>query len=108
MKEFTYGELKQALVCCTVYQNCKNYPMYRNDDDGPEPNCTYHLMSAAMNCINAMEKDLIDVSALVGRWKDAAISYMNKEFLSLTKVVVKNKIFGSKYKSIYYLFYCII
>ena len=72
MKEFTYGELKQALVCCTVYQNCQNCPMYRGDDEGPEPNCTYQVMSAAMNCINTMERDLAEVRSLAGRWEYAA------------------------------------
>ena len=86
MKEFTYGELKQALVCCTVYQNCKNCPMYRNDDEGPEPNCTYQVMSAAMNCINTMERDLADIRALATRWENVATAHelevirLNKSF----------------------------
>ena len=80
MKEFTYGELKQALICCTVYQNCKNCPMYRNDDEGPEPNCTYQVMSAAMNCINTMERDLADVRALAGHWEEAATAHEQEIF----------------------------
>ena len=59
MVELTYGELKQGLLCCTVYQDCTNCPLYINDDLGPRADCTYTLMSAAMNCINVMEKDLI-------------------------------------------------
>ena len=75
MKEFTYGELKQALICCTVYQNCKNCPMYRNDDEGPEPNCTYQVMSAAMNCINTMERDIADIRSLATRWENVATAH---------------------------------
>ena len=75
MKEFTYGELKQALVCCTVYQNCKTCPMYRGDDEGPELNCTYQVMSAAMNCINTMERDLADIRALATRWENVATAH---------------------------------
>lgn len=32
MVELTYGELKQGLLCCTVYRDCTNCPLYINDD----------------------------------------------------------------------------
>ena len=60
MKEFTLGELKQGLICCTVYRDCKTCPLYRGDDLGPTEDCSYQLMSAAFNCINTMEKDLAE------------------------------------------------
>lgn len=59
MREISFGELKQGLICCTVYRDCKGCPLYRGDDLGPEEDCTYQLMSAAFNCLNVMEKDLI-------------------------------------------------
>ncbi len=72
MIELTYGELKQALLCCTVYQNCDGCPLYINDDIGPQQDCTYKLMSAAMNCINVMEKDLADANTRAENWEDMA------------------------------------
>jgi hypothetical protein len=72
MKEFTYGELKQGLLCCTVYQDCANCPLYINDDEGPQRDCTYHLMSAAMNCINIMEKDLAEANKRAEAWEATA------------------------------------
>lgn len=77
MREFTYGELKQGLLCCTVYRSCDDCPFEIKEaqstaDKGP---CTYQLLSAAMNCINTMERDLTEVSALAGRWEDAAIAH---------------------------------
>ncbi len=62
MIELTYGELKDALFCCTVCRDCALCPLYRGDDLGPTEDCTYHLMSAAMNCINVMEKDFADAN----------------------------------------------
>jgi hypothetical protein len=66
MVELTYGELKQALICCTVYRTCDGCPLYRGGDLGPvtagDLTCTGMLMSAAMNCINVMEKDLADAN----------------------------------------------
>jgi hypothetical protein len=49
--------------------------LYENDELGPKADCTYHLMSAALNCINTMEKDLVDINALTERWDDAAAAY---------------------------------
>lgn len=79
MIELTYSELKRGLLCCTVYKDCTHCPL-KSYDSNPETRCTYHLMSAAMNCINAMEKDLIDVNALVGRWEEAAIAHEQEIF----------------------------
>ena len=75
MKEFTYGELKQGLICCTVYKNCRTCPLYIGDDLGPEEDCTYQLMSAAFNCINVMEKDLDEAKALAEKWEEAATKH---------------------------------
>jgi hypothetical protein len=60
MKEFTFGELKQGLLCCTVYKNCSGCPLYMGPEKGPREECTYQLMSAAFNCINTLEKDLTE------------------------------------------------
>mgnify|MGYP003308029087 CR=1 FL=1 len=78
MVELTYGELKQGLLCCTVYRNCTDCPLYINDDLGPRADCTYALMSAAMNCINTMEKDLADANKRADDWEEFARG-MSKE-----------------------------
>ena len=62
-KELSFAELKQGLICCTVYKNCTGCPLYMGPDLGPKEDCTYALMSAAFNCINIMEKDLADLVA---------------------------------------------
>lgn len=72
MIELTYRELKDALFCCTVCRDCKYCPLYRGDTLGPTENCTYYLLSAAMNCINVMEKDLADANKRAEMWEDAA------------------------------------
>ena len=72
MIELTYGELKHGLLCCTVYRDCTNCPLYINDDLGPRADCTYALMSAAMNCINVMEKDLADANKRAEMWEEHA------------------------------------
>ena len=69
MIELTYGELKQGLLCCTVYRDCTDCPLYINDDLGPRADCTYALMSASMNCINIMEKDLADANKRADDWE---------------------------------------
>ena len=78
MREFTFGELKQGLICCTVYRSCEGCPCYRGLDEGPEEDCTYKLMSAAFNCINVMEKDLEEANKRAEKWEDAARN-MSKE-----------------------------
>ena len=75
MIELTYGELKQGLLCCTVYRDCTNCPLYINDDFGPRADCTYALMSAAMNCINVMEKDLDESRERAEKWEDVATKH---------------------------------
>lgn len=64
MKEFTFGELKQGLICCTVYKNCKGCPLFDEDTmqttTNGDSSCTMQLMAAALNCINVMEKDLAE------------------------------------------------
>ena len=69
MREFTYGELKQGLVCCLIYKDCRTCPFFIKLDDF---NCTTHLMSAAMNCINVMEKDLADANKRADDWEEFA------------------------------------
>jgi hypothetical protein len=79
MVELTYGELKQALVCCTVYRTCDGCPLYRGGDLGPvsagDLTCTGMLMSAAMNCINVMEKDLADANKRAEKWEEVATKH---------------------------------
>ena len=69
MKELSFGDLKQGLICCTVYRNCAGCPLYMGPDLGPKEDCTYALMSAAFNCINAMERDIACMADLAKRWE---------------------------------------
>ena len=76
MREFTFGELKQGLICCVVNRNCAGCPMFDEDTMttatvGDLP-CTYQLMSAAFNCINTMEKDLADAVKRADDWEEFA------------------------------------
>ena len=79
MVELTFGELKQALICCTVYRNCNGCPLYRGDDLGPvfagDISCTGMLMAAAMNCINVMEKDLDAMAKKAEQWEAVATKH---------------------------------
>ena len=76
MVELSFGELKQGLICCTVYKNCTGCPLYMGGDLGTasagDPTCTGMLMSAAFNCINTMEKDLADAVKRVDMWEEHA------------------------------------
>lgn len=76
MVELSFGELKQGLICCTVYRNCSGCPLYMGGDLGTasagDLTCTGMLMSAAMNCINTMEKDLADAVKRAEMWKEHA------------------------------------
>jgi hypothetical protein len=72
MVELSFGELKQGLICCTVYRNCSGCPLYMGPEKGPHDDCTYQLMSAAFNCINTMEKDLADAVKSADMWKEQA------------------------------------
>ena len=75
MKEFTFGELKQGLICCTVYKNCNGCPLYMGPENGPTEACTYQLMSAALNCINTMEKDLTNAVEQADMWEETATKH---------------------------------
>lgn len=78
MVELSFGELKQGLICCTVYRNCSGCPLYMGGDFGPLEDCTYQLMSAAFNCINTMEKDLAAAIKRADNWEEFARD-MSKE-----------------------------
>ena len=82
MIELTYGELKQGLLCCTVYHDCTNCPLYLNDEHDPRQDCTYKLMSAAMNCINIMENDLEAANRRADNWEAAATEH-EREIIGL-------------------------
>ena len=71
MREFTYGELKQGLICCTVTRDCSNCPFYKDDDFS----CMFQLLSASMNCINVMEKDLADANKRAANWEEVATKH---------------------------------
>lgn len=73
MRELSFGELKQGLICCTVYRNCSGCPLYMGPDRGPHEECTYQLMSAAMNCINVMEKDLAKAVQRAENWEEQCL-----------------------------------
>ena len=75
MREFTFGELKQGLICCTVNKSCSGCPLYMGPDEGPHTECTYQLMSAAFNCINVMEKDLAEAISRAERWEEVATKH---------------------------------
>lgn len=82
MVELTYGELKQGLICCTVYRNCDGCPLYRGGDLGTvsagDLTCTDMLMAASLNCINVMEKDLEAANKRADEWEEFARN-MSKE-----------------------------
>jgi hypothetical protein len=44
-------------------------------EKGPREECTYQLMSAAMNCINVMEKDLADAVKRADMWEEVATKH---------------------------------
>lgn len=79
MREFTFGELKQGLICCTVYQSCDNCPCYRGGDFGTcsagDLTCSHMLMAAALNCINVMEKDLEEANSRAEKWEAVATEH---------------------------------
>ena len=86
MKELTFGELKQGLICCTVYQNCADCPLYLGDDLGTasvgDLTCTDMLLTAAMNCINVMEKDLMEANQRAKNWEQTAEAH-EREIIGL-------------------------
>jgi hypothetical protein len=79
MVELAFGELKQGLICCTVYRDCRGCPMYQGDDLGPvsagDLTCSHMLMAAALNCINVMEKDLADALKKAEDWEATATKH---------------------------------
>lgn len=79
MREFTFGELKQGLICCTVYRGCKGCPLFDEDtmQTGTigDDTCTLQLMSAAFNCINVLEKDLGEAIKTAEKWEAVATEH---------------------------------
>ena len=77
MRELTFGELKTALLCCTVYRTCDNCPLYAGSNEGVvsagDQSCTGKLLAASMNCINAMEADLASMASLAKRWEQQCL-----------------------------------
>ena len=86
MKELTFGELKQGLICCTVYKDCTGCPLYMGGDLGTasagDLTCTDMLLSAAMNCINVMEKDLSEANQRAKSWEQTAEAH-EREIIGL-------------------------
>lgn len=82
MVELSYGELKDALFCCTVCRNCRGCPLFDEDKmqtaTAGDLSCTDQLLAAAMNCINVMEKDLADANKRANDWEEFARN-MSKE-----------------------------
>lgn len=89
MVELTYGELKQGLICCTVYRDCKGCPLFDEDKMQTatvgDDSCTLQLMSAAMNCINVMEKDLAEANKRADAW-EATCGHLETEIHTLHEV----------------------
>lgn len=84
MKELTFGELKQALACCTIFKSCHDCPLFDRNElktvSAGDPTCTQQLMTAAMNCINIMEKDLVDANKRAEMWEAAATQHEQEIF----------------------------
>ena len=72
MVELTFGELKTALICCTVYKDCNKCSLSATNSD---LTCKHILMSAAMNCINVLEKDLADMTTKAEQWEKVATKH---------------------------------
>ena len=86
MVELNFGELKQGLVCCTVYKNCYGCPLFDEDKmqtaTAGDITCTQQLMAAAMNCINVMETDLEAANKRAEAW-EAACEHLETEIHTL-------------------------
>ena len=84
MKELTFGELKQALACCTIFKSCYDCPLLDRDElktvSAGDKTCTQQLMAAAMNCINVLEKDLNDANNRAANWEAAATQHEQEIF----------------------------
>ena len=89
IKEFTFGELKQGLLCCTVYKDCKGCPLFDEDTTQTstvgDSSCTTQLMSAAFNCINIMEKDLEEANRRAEQWEEVATKH-EQELIRLNEL----------------------
>ena len=76
MKELTFAEVKQGLICCTVNRNCDGCPLYMGGDIGAvsagDLTCTGILMSAARVCLNNFEQDLAAAYRRVDEWEAVA------------------------------------
>lgn len=79
MKELTFAEVKQGLICCTVNRNCAACPLYMGGDIGTVSagylTCTGILMSAARVCLNNFEQDLVTAYKRVDEWEAAATAH---------------------------------
>jgi hypothetical protein len=86
VKNFTFGELKQGLICCTVYRDCRGCPLFDEDKmqtaTAGDYSCTSQLMSAAFNCINVLEEDLAKVTKHAEEW-EAVATYHEKALIEL-------------------------
>lgn len=92
VKRFTFGELKQGLICCTVYRDCNGCPFFDEDKmqtvTAGDDSCTTQLMSAAFNCINVMEEDLAKMTKQAEEWEVAA-TYNEKALIELRESLDK-------------------
>ena len=72
MKEFTFGEIKNGLLCCAMNKNCKECAFKDSTIavNGGDLTCTQQLMAAAFNCINTMEKDLGAALLKAEQWEE--------------------------------------
>jgi hypothetical protein len=79
MIELTFGDLKLGLACCTIYKNCTGCPLYRGGELGPVEDCTNKLLTAAMNCINVLEKDLTEANKRAAMWEEHSKNIQEKQ-----------------------------
>lgn len=79
MKELTFAEVKQGLICCTVNRNCAGCPLYIGGDintaSAGDLTCTGILMSAARACLNNFEQDLATAYKRVAEWEAVATAH---------------------------------
>lgn len=84
MREFTFGELKQGLICCTVNRHCSGCPLFDEDKmqtaTAGDLTCSAQLLAAAFNCINVMEKDLDDANKRAEAWEAVATKHEHEIF----------------------------
>ena len=79
MKELTFAEVKQGLICCTVNRNCASCPLYIDGDinsaSAGDLTCTGILMSAARACLNNFAQDLATAYKRVAEWEAVATAH---------------------------------